>query len=98
MKRQTCEIYQDLPNYDNQTHYIYAAIESTRAFFKRPFLDIVDEINEALSQGKTKFIFLATEEALLPMSINKIHRLLSVLPDVDHDPLVELYPAVPTTD
>ena len=83
MKRQTCEIYQDLPNYDNQTHYIYAAIESTRAFFKRPFLDIVDEINEALSQGKTKFIFLATEEALLPMSINKIHRLLSVLPDVD---------------
>lgn len=81
MKRQTCEIYQDLPNYDNVTHYIYAAVESTRAFFKRPFLDIVDEIRQALKEGKTKFIFLATEEALLPLSISKIHRLLSVLGD-----------------
>lgn len=83
MKRQTCEIYQDLPKYDNETHYIYAAVESTRAFFKRPFLSIVNEIRQALKEGKTKFIFLATEEALLPLSIAKIHRLLSVLPEVD---------------
>ena len=52
MKRQACEIYQDLPDYDNQTHYIYAAIESTRAFFKRPFLDIVDEMHNALQIGR----------------------------------------------
>jgi hypothetical protein len=81
MKRQTCEIYQDLPNYENETHYIYAAVESTRAFFKRPFLDIVEEIRRARKEGKTKFIFLATEEALLILSINKIHRLLAVLED-----------------
>lgn len=81
MKRQTCEIYQDLPKYDNEAHYIYAAVESTRAFFKRSFLSIINEIRDALKQGKTKFIFLGTEEALLPLSINKIHRLLAVLGD-----------------
>ena len=79
MKKQTCEIYQDLPDYDNETHYIYAAVESTRAFFKRPFLSIVNEIKTAVDEGKTRFIFLATEEALLPLSISKIHRVLSVL-------------------
>jgi hypothetical protein len=83
MVRQTSEIYQDLPDYYHEAHFIYAAVESTRAFFKRPFLDIVDEIRYALKQGKNKFIFLATEEALLPLSINKIHRLLSVLPEIN---------------
>ena len=73
-----------MPNYSD-IHYIYGAIESTRAFFKRPFLDIVDEIREALSQGKTKFVFLATEEALLPLCINKIHRLLSAMDEVKSD-------------
>jgi|LauGreDrversion4_2_1035121.scaffolds.fasta_scaffold261570_1 hypothetical protein len=81
MKRQTYEIYQDLPNYENQTHYIYAAVETTRAFFKRPFSDIIAEIRQALKDGKSKFMFLATEEALLLLSISKIHRLLAVLGD-----------------
>lgn len=79
MKRQVCEIYQDLPLYDAETYYIYAAVEFERTFFKRPFDDIVQEIRNALGQGKTRFIFLATEEALLTLSINKIHRILSVL-------------------
>lgn len=79
MKRQTCEIFQDLPRYDSETYYIYAAVESTRAFFKRPFKSIVQEIVNQLSLGKTRFVFLATEEALLPLSIFKIHRLLAVL-------------------
>lgn len=81
MKRQACEIYQDLPLYDSESHYIYAAVESTMAFFKRSFTSIVQEIRNALSEGKSRFIFLATEEALLPLSIAKIHRLLSVLGD-----------------
>lgn len=82
MVRQTSEIYQDLSNYSD-IHYIYAAVESTRAFFKRPFLDIVEEIHNALREVKNKFVFLATEEALLPLSIDKIHRLLAVIPELN---------------
>lgn len=85
MKRQTCEIYQDLPNYDSEAHYIYAGAESTRAFFKRPINDIIVEIRNALKEGKSRFIFLATEEALLLLSLKKIHIILSILGDeVDH--------------
>lgn len=81
MKLQAYEIYKDLPDYEHEAHYIYAAIETTKAFFKRPFVDIIEEIRHARKQGKNKFIFLATDEALLILSINKIHRLLAVLGD-----------------
>lgn len=66
-------------NYNSEAHYIYAAVESSKAFFKRSFTSITKEIRDALKTGKTKFIFIASDEALLPLSINKIHRLLAVL-------------------
>ena len=45
MKLQAYEIYKDLPEYEYEAHYIYAAVESTKAFFKRPFVDIIAEIS-----------------------------------------------------
>lgn len=82
MKNQLYEIWPDLKQYESKTHYIYAAIESTRNFPKRSIKSVVKEIRNAIRhQGKSKFVFLGHEEALIIQSIIKIHMLVDILGD-----------------
>jgi hypothetical protein len=81
IRSHTYEIWPELKQYEDRIHYIYAGIESTHSFDRRSTTDIVEEIRQAIKNGKRKIIFFGHSEALLTYSIFKIHRLVAVLSD-----------------
>lgn len=81
MKSQLLDLWPTLIPNKNKIEFIYAGVETSRSFPKRPVLDLVSSIRNAMSLGKTKFIFWGTEEALLPDSILKIHTVLDIMGD-----------------
>lgn len=73
------EIFTDLRRYDNSIHVIDAMIPFNTTFRLRPTEDLVEEIENAIKQGKTKFIFFAATEGFMPTVTGKIHRLVNIL-------------------
>jgi UDPglucose 6-dehydrogenase len=73
-EEQIYAIYPDLLELKDEIHTIYAGIQSENTFRLRPFEDIVLEVEEAFSKGKTKFLFDCQAEDFLPDIVKKIHR------------------------
>jgi len=81
--RDTLQVWPELKKFKDKIHIIYASTQSEYAFLKRSFKDIVDEIQNALVEGKTKIIFFNTPETILTFEIKKIQRVLDKFPEHD---------------
>jgi len=80
MHHQLYQIWPKLQEYASQTHLIYAGIETSTAFIKRPTEDIIEEIYHAFRfEGKKKFLFWTVEEGFLSHIVNKIQRIADIL-------------------
>lgn len=80
MHHQLYSIWPDLQKYSTHTHLIYAGLEMTTSFIKRPTEDIVKEIQyQYRHEGKRKFLFWTIEEGFLPHIVNKIQRIADLL-------------------
>lgn len=80
--QQIYEIYPDLKEIEDKIHVVYAGIRHETTFRLRPFEDIVEEIKDAFSKGKTKFLFDNHAEDFLPDIVKKIHRVANMLDGV----------------
>jgi UDPglucose 6-dehydrogenase len=81
LKNQIYQIWPELHPYDNKIQLIYAGVHSDYFFNWRPFEDIVEEINQAIALGKTKFIFACEAEDFKETIVSKIHRLARFFQD-----------------
>lgn len=81
--RDTLQVWPGLEKFKDKIHIIYASTQSEYAFIKRSFEDIVDEIRNALSAGKTKIIFFNTPETIMTHEIKKIQKVLDKFPEFD---------------
>lgn len=79
---QIFEIYPDLREIKDKIHVVYAGIRHEKTFRLRPFENIVEEIQEAIEQGKTKFLFDNHAEDFLPDIVRKIHRIVNAFDQV----------------
>ena len=79
---QIFEIYPDLKEIQDKIHVIYAGIRHETTFRLRPFEDIVEEIEKAIQQGKTKFLFDNHAEDFLPDIVRKIHRIVNAFDQI----------------
>ena len=57
MATHTFVAFPELKQYENDIHFIDATIGTREIFLTRDTIELVDEIKEAYSQGKTKFFF-----------------------------------------
>lgn len=81
LKRQTLLLWPDLKKYEDQIHVIDATINFEFTFIMRPTELIIEDIRKQYKQGKTKFLFYACTEAVMPHVISKIQRIASILRD-----------------
>ena len=58
MAEHTFIAFPELKQYANHIHFIDATISTREVFLIRDTIDIVNEIKQAYSQGKTKFFFI----------------------------------------
>ena len=80
MHQQLYTIWPELENYASYTHLIYAGLEITTSFIKRPTEDIVEEIRHQYRfEGKRKFLFWTIEEGFLPHIVNKVQRIANII-------------------
>lgn len=68
--------FPELKKYKNKIHVIYASANTSLNFLSRSFEDIIDEINQAFSRGKTKIVFFNNPETLLSFQLYKIQRIV----------------------
>lgn len=71
---QVFTIYPELLEYEDKIHLTYAGIHFDFTFQLRSFEDIVSEIEDAIKDGKTKFLFDGHPEDFQPFILKKIHR------------------------
>ena len=76
-------VWPELEKYENIIHYIYASTHSTYTIQYRLPEDIVQEIREALSRGKTRFIFYNSPETIIDVLIHKVQMVVDMMPDID---------------
>ena len=81
-EEQIYAIYPDLLDIKDEIHVIYAGIRHETTFRLRPFEDLIQEIKEAHSKGKTKFLFDGHAEDFLHDIVKKIHRLAKMFEGV----------------
>jgi hypothetical protein len=80
MQYQLYNIWPSLQQYASQTHLVYAGIEMSTSFIKRPTEDIINEILHASRfEGKKKFLFWTVEEGFLSHIVSKIQRIADVI-------------------
>jgi Methyltransferase small domain len=78
MAEQTFIAFPELKQYADKIHFIDTSINAREVFLIRDTVEIVNEITQALSQGKTKFLFYIFTEAVLSHIIFKIHRIANL--------------------
>lgn len=78
MKSHTYEMFPELKQYHESIHVVDATINFDTTFILRPTENLVSELKQALSDGKSKFIFFAATEAFMPHVVGKIHRLVNL--------------------
>jgi len=82
--KHSCElVWPELEKYENIIHYIYASTHSTYTIQYRLPEDIVEEIREALSRGKKKFVFYNSPETIIDLLVHKIQMVVEMMPDLD---------------
>ena len=77
-RKETFDLWPELKKYENNIHLIYAGIHADTSFIKRSTELIVAEIEQAISEGKTKFIFHGMGEGFLGQVVLKIHRIARI--------------------
>lgn len=79
---QLFHIMPELHNHQDKFHLIYAGVNMTTSFIRRPTEEIVKEIRHVISGGKTKIIFDCMTEDLQQAVVLKIHRLANLVKDI----------------
>jgi UDPglucose 6-dehydrogenase len=79
--KNTYILWPSLLEFQDKIHIIYACTQTEVAFIKRSFEDVIEEINLAFSQGKTKIIFFNTPETLLRHEVLKCQRIVEFYKD-----------------
>ena len=82
MATHTFVAFPELKQYENDIHFIDATIGTREIFLTRDTIELVDEIKEAYSQGKTKFFFYMFTEAVMVYILFKVHRIAKLLQDI----------------
>lgn len=68
--------------FENKIHYIYASNNSEYNLINRPIEDIVEEITQAYTNGKTKIIFYNNPETMIDALIYKSQRAIELVPEI----------------
>ena len=82
MAYQTFKAFPKLEQTADEIYFIDASINQREVFLIRDTDEIVNEIHQALIQGKTKFFFYMFGEAMLSYIVFKVHRIAKLLNDV----------------
>ena len=82
MAEHTFIAFPELKQYANHIHFIDATISTREVFLIRDTIDIVNEIKQAYSQGKTKFFFYMFTEAVMSHIVFKLHRIAKLFQGV----------------
>ena len=79
----TLEHWPELAPYMHRIHIVYASQYKDYAFPLRGYRDLIDEINQAMAQGKDKIIFHNLPETMMPTLILKVQRIVNTYTDLD---------------
>ncbi len=82
MAEHTFVAFPEIKQYENNIHFIDATIGRREIFLTRDTVEIVNEIKQAYSQGKTKFFFYMFTEAVMSHIVFKVHRIAKLLQDI----------------
>jgi len=85
MKSQVLDMLPNLKQYEQDIYLIDASIPRDTTFVLRPTEDIVNELVAAKNKGKSKFLFNAVTEALMPHVLSKIQRIAVILDGIIED-------------
>lgn len=75
------ESFPEVQGYENKIHFVFASTHGDYPFLRRPTEDIVQEINQARSEGK-KIVFYNSCETFIPQLIFKAQRILELFTDI----------------